>query len=58
MVFDTVVDELVPLGREQTVDDIGHASAWLCSDKAINVTGQVIAIDGGILLGRAPLTEG
>jgi len=58
MVFDTVVKQLVPLGREQTVEDIGRAVAWLCSDKAINVTGQVIAIDGGILLGRAPLTEG
>jgi len=57
-VFDTVVKQLVPLGREQTVEDIGHAVSWLCSDKAINVTGQVIAIDGGILLGRAPLTEG
>ncbi|MGH7925500.1 MAG: SDR family NAD(P)-dependent oxidoreductase [Candidatus Binatus sp.] len=58
VVFDSVVKQLVPLGREQTEEDIGRAVAWLCSDKAVNVTGQVIAIDGGITLGRAPLTEG
>ena len=34
-VFDSVVRQLVPLGREQTVEDIGRAVAWLCSDKAL-----------------------
>ena len=58
VVFDSVVRRLVPLGREQTVEDIGRAVAWLCSDKALNVTGQVIAIDGGILLGQSRLGEG
>ena len=58
MVFDSVVGQLVPLGREQTAEDIGRAVAWLCSDKALNVTGQVIAVDGGILLGQARLGEG
>jgi NAD(P)-dependent dehydrogenase (short-subunit alcohol dehydrogenase family) len=57
-VFESVVHNLVPLGREQTPEDIGRAVAWLCSDKAVNVTGQVIAVDGGILLGRLPLGEG
>jgi NAD(P)-dependent dehydrogenase (short-subunit alcohol dehydrogenase family) len=50
--FETVVRALTPLGREQTPEDIGRAVAWLCSDRAANVTGQVIAVDGGILLGR------
>ena len=58
MVFDSVVGQLVPLGREQTAEDIGRAVAWLCSDKALNVTGQVIAVDGGILLGQSRLGEG
>jgi NAD(P)-dependent dehydrogenase (short-subunit alcohol dehydrogenase family) len=58
MVFDSVVRQLVPLGREQTAEDIGRAVAWLCSDKALNVTGQVIAVDGGILLGQSRLGEG
>jgi len=57
-VFDSMVRQVVPLGREQTAEDIGRAVAWLCSDKALNVTGQVIAIDGGILLGQPPLGEG
>jgi NAD(P)-dependent dehydrogenase (short-subunit alcohol dehydrogenase family) len=56
-VFDAVVRQSVPLGREQTPEDIGRTVAWLCSDKAINVTGQVIAIDGGILLGRTPVDQ-
>lgn len=49
--FDAAVHQMVPLGREQTEADIGRAVAWLCSDKAVNVTGQVLAIDGGIVLG-------
>lgn len=50
-VFDAFVRQLVPLGREQTEEDIGRAAAWLCSEKAKNVTGQIIAVDGGIMLG-------
>jgi NAD(P)-dependent dehydrogenase (short-subunit alcohol dehydrogenase family) len=55
MAFDHAVRTLTPLGREQTPDDIGRAVAWLCSEKAVNVTGQIMAIDGGIVLGRPPL---
>ncbi|HEX4209870.1 MAG TPA: SDR family NAD(P)-dependent oxidoreductase [Candidatus Binataceae bacterium] len=53
--FEAAVHSLVPLGREQTPGDIGRTVAWLCSDRAANVTGQIIAIDGGITLGRPPL---
>ncbi|HUN56560.1 MAG TPA: SDR family NAD(P)-dependent oxidoreductase [Candidatus Binataceae bacterium] len=53
--FEAAVRTLVPLGREQTPDDIGRTVSWLCSDQAANVTGQIIAIDGGITLGRPPL---
>lgn len=52
--FEAVVQDYVPLGREQTVEDIGHAVAWLCSEQAYNVTGQVIAVDGGSGLGFRP----
>ncbi|HEY6393945.1 MAG TPA: SDR family oxidoreductase, partial [Candidatus Binataceae bacterium] len=51
--FEATVRQLVPLGREQTTEDIGRAVSWLCSDRAQNVTGQVIAVDGGIVLGPA-----
>jgi len=54
LAFDSAVNTLVPLGREQTPEDIGRTVAWLCSDRAANVTGQVIAVDGGIVLGRPP----
>jgi NAD(P)-dependent dehydrogenase (short-subunit alcohol dehydrogenase family) len=53
--FDATVRMLTPLRREQTPEDIGRTVAWLCSDLAKNVTGQIVAVDGGITLGRPPL---
>ncbi|MGH7947923.1 MAG: SDR family NAD(P)-dependent oxidoreductase [Candidatus Binataceae bacterium] len=49
--FEASVRSTVPLGSEQTQEDIGRAVAWLCSERAKSVTGQVIAVDGGITLG-------
>jgi 3-oxoacyl-[acyl-carrier protein] reductase/meso-butanediol dehydrogenase/(S,S)-butanediol dehydrogenase/diacetyl reductase len=49
--FEGTVRSLVPLGAEQTPEDIGRTVAWLCSERAKMVTGQVIAVDGGITLG-------
>jgi NAD(P)-dependent dehydrogenase (short-subunit alcohol dehydrogenase family) len=43
----------VPLGREQTPEDIGQLVAFLASDAARNITGQWIAVDGGITLRQA-----
>ena len=37
----------VPLGREQTPEDIGRAVAFLVSENAKNITGQTLNIDGG-----------
>ncbi len=54
--FDLAVQSMVPLGREQTPDDIGRAVAFLCSDRAANVTGHVMVVDGGIVLGRPTRT--
>ena len=53
--FDMTVRMLTPLGREQTPEDIGNTVAFLCSDRAANITGQIVAVDGGIVLGRPPL---
>lgn len=53
--FDAAVRTLVPLGRQQTPDDIGRTVSWLCSNRAANVTGPIVAIYGGITLGRPPL---
>ena len=52
-VFLEVVKRGVPLGREQTPEDIGQLAAFLASDAAQNITGQWIAVDGGITLRQA-----
>jgi NAD(P)-dependent dehydrogenase (short-subunit alcohol dehydrogenase family) len=49
-VFLQVVDQGVPLKREQTPEDIGRLAAFLASDHGQNITGQAIAVDGGITL--------
>lgn len=49
-VFLEVVKSGVPLGREQTPEDIGELAAFLASPAARNITGQAIAVDGGITL--------
>jgi len=44
------VKRTVPLGREQTLEDIAYLAAFLASDAARNITGQWISVDGGITL--------
>jgi 2-hydroxycyclohexanecarboxyl-CoA dehydrogenase len=41
------VKKVVPLGRWQTPEDIAAAAVFLASDKAANITGQTINVDGG-----------
>jgi 3-oxoacyl-[acyl-carrier protein] reductase len=40
--------ERTPLGRMGTVEDMAAAVAYLASDEASFVTGQVLAVDGGL----------
>ena len=49
-VFQGRVENLVPMGRPQTPEDIAACVAFLCSDLAKNITGQVIGVDGGITI--------
>jgi enoyl-[acyl-carrier-protein] reductase (NADH) len=47
-VFEAIVAQQTPLGGEQTPEDIGHLAVFYASDKARMITGQVVAVDGGI----------
>ena len=38
-----------PLRREQTVEDIGNAVVFLSSDHSVNITGQSLMVDGGMV---------
>ena len=49
-IFDRTVKERVPLGREQTPEDIGNTAAFLASDYASNITGQAINVSGGLFM--------
>ncbi len=44
----------VPLGRLGTVDEIGHAAAFLASSEAGYITGQTLVVDGGQILPESP----
>lgn len=39
--------EEIPLGRIGQTEDVANAVAWLASDGASFVTGQILGVDGG-----------
>jgi enoyl-[acyl-carrier protein] reductase I len=41
------VAEVAPLRRNVTLENVGNAAAFLCSDLAAGVTGEVLYVDGG-----------
>jgi len=41
---------MIPLGRKGDPEDIAHAVAFLVSDEASYITGQVLAVDGGMAM--------
>lgn len=44
------IAKLVPLNRWQTPEDIAAMAVFLASDRAANVTGQTINVDGGYVM--------
>ncbi|MFO1475588.1 MAG: SDR family oxidoreductase [Verrucomicrobiota bacterium] len=46
-----LIKRLVPLGRFCNLDDIADAAVFLASDKSDMITGQLLAVDGGLLTG-------
>ncbi len=41
----------IPLGRVGSVDDVANAVAFLASDEASYITGHVLSVNGGMLMG-------
>lgn len=38
----------IPIGRVGSPDDVAATTAFLCSDGAAYITGQVISVNGGL----------
>jgi enoyl-[acyl-carrier protein] reductase I len=49
--------ELTPLRRNITIDDVGAAAAWLCSDMASATTGEILFVDSGYNILGIPSTS-
>lgn len=45
--YEETIDRRVPMGRDQTPEDVGRAVVFLAENR--NVTGQSITVDGGML---------
>ena len=44
--------EFIPMGRVGEPEDIADVSVFLASERARYITGQVLVVDGGLLVGR------
>lgn len=47
---DAMLASRVPLGRKGTAEEIAATCAFLCSDAAAYITGQVIGVNGGMVI--------
>jgi enoyl-[acyl-carrier protein] reductase I len=46
-----------PLGRTVTIEEVGNVAAFLCSDYASGVTGEITYVDAGFNTAAMPLNE-
>jgi len=52
------VGATAPLKRNVTIEDVGNAAAFLCSDLAAGITGQVIYVDSGFNIVGMSFSQG
>ena len=43
----THMEKTAPIRRNVTIDDVGNAAAFLCSDLAAGIAGEILYVDGG-----------
>ncbi|MBN1684336.1 MAG: enoyl-ACP reductase [Gammaproteobacteria bacterium] len=43
----SLTEQVAPLNRNVTIDDVGNVAAFLCSDLAAGITGEVVHVDSG-----------
>jgi len=49
-------EKIVPLHRNVSIEDVGNTAAFLCSDLAAGITGEVIHVDSGFhAIGLGPI---
>jgi len=49
--FKQTAVKMIPLGRVGTPEDVAHAVCFLASEEASYITGQVLNVNGGMLMG-------
>ena len=47
--------KMAPLGRTVTTDEVGNVAAFLCSDYASGVTGEITYVDAGFNIAAMPI---
>jgi enoyl-[acyl-carrier-protein] reductase (NADH) len=49
-ILDMIINMMMAIKRPLEPDDLTGTAVWLASDDAKMVTGQVIAVDGGMVM--------
>jgi len=53
----TFYENATPMRRNVTIEDVGNAAAFLCSDLAAGITGEIIHVDNGFHMVAMPESE-